>query len=105
MESLRVPNRGGSLWFVLGGILLCLSVVVAKVAHGNEGWAGLALIDVLAVAVFPAQSRFSMRSGRYLPLSLVLEWPYSAVTPVGACSGGGGGSSLSFLPAGHTPVR
>ncbi len=52
MESLRVPNRGGSLWFVLGGILLCLSVVVAKVAHGNGGWVGLALIGALAMAVF-----------------------------------------------------
>jgi Protein of unknown function (DUF3592) len=52
MEPLRVPNRGGSLWFVLGGILLCLFVVVAKVAHGSEGWVGLALIGALAMAVF-----------------------------------------------------
>src|SRR5438309_10091872 len=52
MESLRVPNRGGSLWFVLGGILLCLSALVATVAHGNGGWVGLVLIDVLAMAVF-----------------------------------------------------
>jgi hypothetical protein len=52
MESLRVPNRGGNLWFVLGGILLCLFVVVAKVAHGNGGWVGLALIGALAMAVF-----------------------------------------------------
>lgn len=52
MESLRVPNRGGSLWFVLGGILLCSSVVVAKVAHGNGGWVGLALLGGPAMAVF-----------------------------------------------------
>lgn len=52
MESLRVPNRGGSLWFVLGGVLLCLSAVVAKLAHASGGWVGPALIGALAMAAF-----------------------------------------------------
>lgn len=52
MESLRVPNRGGSLWFLLGAVLLGLSAVVAMVAHGNGGWVGSAAVGVMAVAAF-----------------------------------------------------
>ena len=86
MKSLCVPNRGGILWFVLGWILLCLAVLVARIATGSKGWVGAALIGGLAAAVFTYALYGAIRSidlgdeivVRYCRRERVVPWSEAA---------------------------
>jgi hypothetical protein len=52
MRTVRVTNRGGSLWFLLGGILVLLAAITAVFAQGNARWVAPAVIGGLAAAAF-----------------------------------------------------
>ena len=50
MSSVRVPNRGGSLWFLLSGILILIAVIAIVFGQGNARWVAPAVIGALASA-------------------------------------------------------